>query len=72
MPQGQDWFHKHESEFILVQWPAQSPDLNPIKHLWDENEPFWIRDPLPGNWAQRWEALGKSWGQHSCGTLDIS
>jgi hypothetical protein len=26
----QEWFHEHGSEFSLQQWPAQSPDLNPI------------------------------------------
>ncbi len=30
-----DWFHEHDNEFTLLQWPPQLLNLNPIEHLWD-------------------------------------
>ena len=30
-----NWFHEHDNELSVLQWPYQSLDPYPIEHLWD-------------------------------------
>ncbi|GBO32268.1 hypothetical protein AVEN_135357-1 [Araneus ventricosus] len=33
-----EWFEVHTDEFHLMSWPPNSPDLNPMEHIWDAME----------------------------------
>ncbi|GBM70712.1 hypothetical protein AVEN_64648-1 [Araneus ventricosus] len=33
-----EWFEEHTDEFHLMPWPPNSPDLNPMDHIWDVME----------------------------------
>jgi len=55
-----------ENEVTLLPWPGQSPDLNPIEHLWDELErSVRSRGENPKNIAELETFLQESWSQIS-------
>ncbi len=57
-----DWFLEHDNEFTLFKWPPQSPDLNPIEHLWDVVErEIHIMDIQPTNLQQLRDAIMSIW-----------
>ncbi len=57
-----DWFLEHDNEFTLLKWPPQSPDLNPIEHLWDVVErEIQIMDVQPTNLQQLYDAIMLIW-----------
>ncbi len=57
-----DWFLEHDSEFTLLKWPPQSPDLNTIEHLWDVVErEIHIMDVQPTNLQQLCDAIMLIW-----------
>ncbi len=57
-----DWFLEHDNELTLLKWPPQSPDLNPIEHLWDVVErEICIMDVQPTNLQQLRDAIMSIW-----------
>lgn len=48
----------------VMQWPANSPDLNPIEHLWDQiKRKVRARNPVPETLDQLEAALTEEWEQ---------
>ncbi len=57
-----DWFLEHDNDFTLLKWPPQSPDLNPIEHLWDVVErEIHIMDVQTTNLQQLCDAIMSIW-----------
>ncbi len=56
------WLLEHDSEFTVLKWPPQSPDLNPTEHLWGvvERESR-IMDVQPTNLQQLRDAITPIW-----------
>jgi transposase len=59
---AKEWFQEHEIK--VLPWPPQSPDLNPIEHLWHhlkrrlsgyENE--------PKSMSELWERVEREWNE---------
>ncbi len=60
----EDWFLEHDNEFTLLKCPPQSPDLNPIEHLWDVMErEIHIMDVQPTNLQQLRDAIMIIWSK---------
>ncbi len=57
-----DWFLEHDNDFTLLKWPPQSPDINPIEHLWDVVErEIRIMDVQLTNLPQLRDAIMSIW-----------
>ena len=51
-----------EKQIRRLPWPASSPDLNPIEHLWDEVERrIRVRRPAPSNLQQLNVYVQEAW-----------
>ena len=55
---------KRSKEIRSFRWPAQSPDLNPIEHLWQILKTrIQQRNPRPKNLNELKECIYEEWGQ---------
>lgn len=53
-----------DQDFQLLQWPAQSPDLNPIENLWAiVKRQLAQYDHAPTNLGQLWERIQTEWAK---------
>ena len=56
---AKSWFR--ENNVDLLDWPSQSPDLNPTEHLWHELEQKLGNRDFRGQPAAMWTALQEVW-----------
>lgn len=57
-----EWFRA--SNVKVMDWPAQSPDLNPIENLWDElDRRIRLRESRPKNCKELEAALHEEWNK---------
>ena len=52
-----------------MEWPAQSPDLNPIELLWEQLDRM-VRNKCPSSQSNLWEVLQEAWGEISSDYLN--
>jgi hypothetical protein len=54
------WLKDHQIN--VLQWPAQSPDLNPIEHLWDHlKRKLAGYSTAPNGMSKLWERVQVKW-----------
>ncbi|XP_045534569.1 uncharacterized protein LOC106711574 [Papilio machaon] len=54
----------YEVDIPVMHWPARSPDLNPIEHLWDDlKRRVRARDPAPTTLQELQDAVLEEWEQ---------
>jgi hypothetical protein len=59
---AQSWFQ--DNGFRVLSWPAQSPDLNPIEHLWDHlKRKLGEYERAPSGIEELWERVQKEWNK---------
>lgn len=65
-----DYLHEKEEEgsLTVMEWPPQSPDLNPIELLWDELDRK-VKTVAPTSAAVLWTLLQQEWATISEETL---
>ena len=57
--QTRDWLDLYH--VATLPWPSQSPDLNPIEHLWADLKRRVGAGPVPATVDELWERLEREW-----------
>jgi len=63
------WFEENEVE--VLEWPPQSPDLNPIEHLWVElKRRLNSYEEEPKSMYELWERVQDTWNDIGAATRE--